>query len=112
MKKTDKKIERQIVDALTDVCELALDDVIGFRWLTHSVNYKMVNRSLKITCVFENDELLTQSLAVGSCERLVLLIRTHLKQVDIALDADEQIVFDTEQACQREHAGNWKKRLS
>ena len=112
MKKTDKKIERQIVDALTDVCELALDDVLGFLWLTHSVDYKAVNRSLTITCVFESDEVLTQSRVNGGCERLVLLIRKYLKQVDIVLVTDEQIVFDTEQACQREHDGNWKKRLS
>ncbi|WP_194756662.1 hypothetical protein [Aliidiomarina indica] len=52
MRKTDKKLDNQIVKALTGVCEASKNDVSGFDWLTHEVNYQRFPDSLVITLVF------------------------------------------------------------
>ena len=48
MRKTDKKIDKQIISALTEVCDSALKAFTGFEWLTHRVNYTNFPKSLKI----------------------------------------------------------------
>ncbi|WP_275978045.1 hypothetical protein [Idiomarina rhizosphaerae] len=40
MRKTDKKLEREIIRELTQMCEVAKFDHEGFIWLTHEVNYQ------------------------------------------------------------------------
>ena len=59
MRKSDKKIDNQIIKVLTDVCQSALEDIDGFVWLTHSVNFDKFPQSLKITCVFNKCVFLT-----------------------------------------------------
>ena len=39
LRKTDKKIENQLILVLTAVCETALKEIDGFQWLTHLVEY-------------------------------------------------------------------------
>ncbi|MDB4837885.1 Fis family transcriptional regulator, partial [Marinomonas sp.] len=56
MKKSDKKIEKTLRDALTTVCETALETTSGFVWLTHIVNFNAFPSSLKVICVFETDD--------------------------------------------------------
>lgn len=108
MKKSDKKLDKAIRDALNDACEIALDRDDGFRWLTHEVNYKSFPASLRIVCVYERDEQLHKA----GIEWLRELINSQLQTIDIRLkDASKQISFDTEQACERDHGGNWAKRL-
>jgi hypothetical protein len=55
MRKTDKKTDQQIVRALTAVCESAKDDVEGFEWLTHEVDYQRFPESLQVTLAFAHD---------------------------------------------------------
>lgn len=52
MRKTDKKLERDIIRALTDVCEAAKTTHSGFEWLTHTVDYTKFPESLRVTLVF------------------------------------------------------------
>ncbi|EKE84374.1 hypothetical protein [Idiomarina xiamenensis] len=52
MRKTDKKRERDIIRALTELCEAAKLDHPGFIWLTHEVNYQRFPQSLQVTLVF------------------------------------------------------------
>ncbi len=56
MRKSDKKIENQIREVLTDVCEDTLKSYEGFLWVTHTVNYSSFPQSLKIICVFETGQ--------------------------------------------------------
>ena len=56
MRKSDKKIENQIREVLTDVCEDTLKSYEGFLWVTHTVNYSSFPQSLKIICVFETSQ--------------------------------------------------------
>ena len=63
MRKTDKKIDKQLRETLTQVCDTALKDYCGFEWLTHTVNYSDFPSSLHITCVFDTNEHLDGFIA-------------------------------------------------
>lgn len=62
MRKSDKKIENQIREVLTDVCEDTLKGYDGFLWVTHTVKYASFPQSLNIICVFENHQARTHFL--------------------------------------------------
>ena len=53
MRKTDKRLENTLIAALTKVCEAALEEFDGFRWLTHFANYSDFPDSLTIVCIFD-----------------------------------------------------------
>lgn len=95
MRKTDKKIENNIRKALTNVCELASSWNIGFKWLTHTVNYENFERSFHVMCVFENKEVLLSFLTSESKQTLIGLIETELKQVDVMFKPSNQNITFT-----------------
>ena len=112
MKKTDKTLESTIVTLLTKVCEQSLKSIDGFQWLTHWVNYKDFPRSLTVICVFETKDHVSKLLNSASHDDLLNLIIEALKSAAIELpNAQQQIQLDSEEACNLEHAGNWKRRL-
>ncbi|MBJ7537386.1 Fis family transcriptional regulator [Marinomonas sp. C1424] len=112
MKKTDKKIDNALREALTQVCESALASIDGFVWLTHLVNYNDFPRSLNIVCVFETDEQLSTAYDKKETDQLCRLIESKLRDIDIKLkQAMKQISFDTEEACERFHGGKWNECL-
>ncbi len=99
MRKTDKKIENAIREALTDVCNIALKKVPGFKWITHRVNYNNFPSSLVITCVFDNDETLhaTQQSEYG--KYLLQIIQQQLAAYKINVSKISSAVrFSTEAA--------------
>ncbi|ETX11313.1 Fis family transcriptional regulator [Marinomonas ushuaiensis DSM 15871] len=112
MKKTDKKLEKALRDGLTQVCETALDSVVGFVWLTHLVNFNAFPSSLKIVCVFENDADLANARESGQDEYLCRLITDELSEMGVSIkNLRELIQFDTEEACERSHNGKWNERF-
>ncbi|MGK0399634.1 MAG: hypothetical protein ACJA0I_001938 [Gammaproteobacteria bacterium] len=112
MRKTDKKIDNQLRLALTDVCEVALKEIEGFQWLTHSVNYYDFPKSLKVVCVFDTNKNLSFFMAQESKVELTSLIQKKLHDVDVKFkNAVDYIVYDTEQNCEKEHRGKWADRL-
>ncbi|RBP85630.1 Fis family transcriptional regulator [Marinomonas rhizomae] len=113
MKKSDKKIDNALREALTNVCEIALDSVEGFVWLTHLVNYNAFPNSLKVVCVFETDELLSKAIEDKQDDYFYTLINNELNSINIKLNQlRQQVSFDTEEACERSHAGKWNERLA
>ncbi|QUX91239.1 Fis family transcriptional regulator [Marinomonas sp. A3A] len=113
MKKSDKKIDNALREALTNVCETALDSVEGFAWLTHLVNYNAFPNSLKIVCVFETDEALSKAIDAKQDEYFYQLISSELNAVSIRLNKlRQQVSFDSEEACERSHNGKWNERLA
>jgi len=62
MKKNHKKIDTSLRNSLTQVCDTALENVVGFKWLTHLANYDDFPRSLKVICIFDThqNQLLAQ----------------------------------------------------
>ena len=113
MKKTDKKYEKAIREALTEVCDIALDEVPGFQWLTHQVNYSRFPDSLSVVCIFDTNSELASALLAQQDDFLRSLIREKLSAVGIPIkDMVRQVSFDTEEACMLEHGGKWQQRLS
>ncbi len=108
MRKSDKKLDKAIRNALNDACEAALERRDGFQWLTHEVNYQAFPASLRIVCIYETE----QQLSSADTAWLRGEIKSRLQAIDIKLtDAEKHISFDSEQACEREHGGNWARRL-
>jgi len=113
MRKTDKRIENSIRDALTEVCELALESVVGFKWLTHLVaDYKTLPKSLSVMCVFgTNDELSTAQETLQD-DIMCRLIKEKLSAANINIkDIRQHVRFDTEEACDTFHDGKWHERF-
>ncbi len=112
MKKTDKKIDKQICLALTSACEAAKLQVQGFQWLTHLVNYKKFPESLSIICIFDTKAGLDQARQQMKDQLIVSLIKNELEQINISFkQLNRYVFFDTEEACEVEHNGNWSKRF-
>ncbi len=98
MKKTDKKIENAIRIALTDVCNIALDEVPGFKWITHFVDYNAFPSSLIIICVFGTKQELTAALSDRFDDVLRRLIVSKLGAANIQCKNSQQFVrFDSEE---------------
>ena len=113
MRKTDKKLENQIRLALTDVCEIALKEIEGFEWLTHTVNYDNFPKSLKVTCVFDTKGSLGSFTQSSKNQELSTLVQSKLQALNIKFkDINKHIKYDTEEACDEDHGGNWSIRIS
>jgi len=113
MRKTDKKIENTIREALTEVCELALESVSGFKWLSHMVaDYKTLPASLSILCVFETDDELSKALSEHKDDFMYRLIKEKLSAANINIrEVRQHIRFDTEEACAKYNKGKWHERF-
>lgn len=112
MKKSDKKTDNAIREALTEVCEVALDNVDGFQWLTHFVNYSDFPNSLSVVCVFETCSDLSSALNEGKGDYLCGLINQYLGAMGIQLkDIEKHVSFDSEEACRNDNDGKWNQRL-
>lgn len=112
MRKSDKKMENQLIITLTEVCDTALKNFTGFEWLTHLVNYNNFPKSLKIICVFDTNENLSRFISSNSTHALGKLI--HTKFFDIGIDIKSitsHISYDTEEDCQKNNNGKWADRL-
>ena len=108
MRKTDKKIENALRQALTEACEVALDNHEGFQWLTHFVSYSDFPASLSIVCVYDKNS----HLAKTDKEGMRALIKEKLASIDIKLkDCRQQVHFDTEENCDHDNDGKWNERF-
>ena len=98
MKKSDKKTENSIIVALTNVCEFALEEIDGFKWITHYVNYNDFPDSLSIVCVFEDTESLVAANKSGENKILISLIQDQLTSQNIMIKNIKSVVsFKTEE---------------
>jgi hypothetical protein len=112
--KTIKKLDNNVIKALTIVCENAKNnhDVVGFEWLTHSAYYANFPASLVVTCVFDNNQSLQKAIATHQDRDIQKSVQAQLLKVGILLkDVRRNVCFDTEQACIAQHDGDWKSRL-
>lgn len=113
MRKQDKKLDKQLRRVLTEVCETALKDTDGFKWLTHTVNYSRFPSSLKVVCVFDSND---QLLSFGESKRknsLSCLIQIKLESIGVKFkNVSKHVVYDTEENCAKLNDGNWASRLA
>lgn len=112
MRKTDKKIDNQLRETLTELCDELLDLNLGFEWLTHLVNYDRFPQSLKIVCVFKSAEAQENFANSAHYSHLKSALKTRLTHLNIALkDPHKHLFLDNEEACERSHQGKWAERL-
>ncbi|EGG98432.1 hypothetical protein imdm_13 [gamma proteobacterium IMCC2047] len=112
MRKTDKKRDNQLRQVLTEVCDAALEDIEGFQWLTHRVDYARFPESLKVICVFDTDGSLTTFLSGSQSDRLALFMQKKLAGAGVDIKhMSAHISYDSEEQCEREHQGQWARRL-
>ena len=112
MRKSDKKLDNKLRIALTEVCDIALKDFTGFQWLTHIVNYTNFPKSLKIVCVFDTNDNLSNFKAKDISLNLSTLIQKKLFEIDVPLKSmSNHITYDTEENCENNHHGKWADRL-
>lgn len=113
LSKTNQKLDNNLCKSLTAACESSLGDIVGFSWLTHRVSYTNFPGSLVVTCVFNTDEDIEAMLALKQDEVLRATIQKQLLKVGIVIKNIKQCVrFDSEQACERQHGGQWSDRLA
>jgi len=113
LSKTNQKIDNNVCKALTIACESSLHEVAGFVWLTHRANYTNFPASLVITCVFNTDEEIEAMKALQQDEFLRAKIQKQLLKIGVVVKNIKQSVrFDSEEACQRQHRGEWSERLA
>ena len=91
MTKTEKKLEQQLIEALTEVCEIAKENLPGFQWITHEVNFKQWPKSLRVICQFENQGDLSKAL---HSKRLINAIIDALNSLNIPI-SQNQITFQS-----------------
>ena len=113
MRKSDKKVENQLREVLTDVCEAALKDFTGFRWLTHLVNYTDFPKSLRVICVFDTNDNLSSFMDSNNSRELSHLIQKKFFEIGINLKSiTNHIAYDTEENCEKNNNGKWADRLA
>lgn len=111
--KTTQKLENNICKALTIVCEDKLHEVEGFCWLTHRVNYTDFPGSLVVTCVFDTEESIEKMKQAQLDDSFKKSIQKQLLKIGVTLkNMNRNIHFDSEEACQKSHAGQWERKLA
>ncbi|BBV96962.1 MULTISPECIES: hypothetical protein [Pseudomonas] len=107
------RLERELVACLTEACETAKVEIVGFSWLTHRLDPEDFPGSLRVTWVFEQEADKTAAVAGQAKARMLALTSQALEQAEIQLDHPAwHVRFDSEEACARGHAGDWGSRLA
>ena len=113
LNKTSQKIDNNICKALTIACEDTLHEVSGFEWLTHRASYTNFPASLVVTCVFNTDADIEAMQAKQQDEFLRHNIQKQLLKVGVVVkNINHAVRFDSEEACLRQHQGQWPERLA
>lgn len=106
------RLERELVACLTDACETAKAEIVGFAWLTHRLDPEDFPASLRITWVFEQEAHKAAAVAGQAKARMLALTGLALEQAGIQLDHPAwHVRFDSEEACKQSHGGDWARRL-
>ena len=99
MNKTTKKLDNNVIKALTLVCDSAKGDIEGFVWLTHTADYSRFPGSLRVICVFALDAQLIAAQAQGLDQRLIKDIQQSLFTAGILFKkAKQHVTFDSEES--------------
>ena len=113
LSKTNQKIDNNICKALTLACESSLHEIEGFVWLTHRANYTNFPGSLVVTCVFNTAIEIEAMKTKQQDEFLRTSIQKQLLKVGVVVkNINRCVLFDSEEACSKQHGGQWSDRLA
>lgn len=97
MKKTHKKLDNQIRQALTIACEEIKDSFDEFSWLTHRVDFNKLPQSLHVSCYFHDQHALLDSMQQQLDNIIRHIIAKHLSDIDVkSFDISKQISFHSD----------------
>lgn len=112
-KRDQTRLERQLSSSLTDACEAAKAQMVGFTWLTHEVDFARFPESLQVTWIFTNEAQKADALGQGQDALMRTLTRAALDEAGIDMDAvTAPVHVDSEEACERVDGGQWQARLA
>lgn len=112
-KREQSQIERTLAATLTDACEAAKAEIVGFQWLTHDVDYQRFPASLRVIWVFASQAEQDAAIASGQNRLMQTLTAAALEAAAIQLETPAAHVHvDNEQQCLRVDGGNWQQRLA
>jgi hypothetical protein len=112
-KRDQSRLERELARSLTDACEMAKSELVGFAWLTHEVDYDRFPHSLQVTWIFETEAHKADASTDRNRKRIASLTCDALSQVGIDIAAVKApIHLDSEEACLKADAGEWPHRLA
>ncbi|NWC96304.1 MULTISPECIES: hypothetical protein [unclassified Pseudomonas] len=107
------RIERRLVAALTEACEIAKAEITGFDWLTHEVDYAAFAKSLQVVWVFDTRANRELAVSQDNGARMRELTASALEEAGVERPASERYVcFDSEEECHLQHGGDWRLRLA
>ena len=108
-----KRLENELNHALGSACESAREEVPGFQWVTHIVDFSDVRSSIQVIWVFDSNQSLARALRDGYESYLTHLASEALSEAGVAVsDIRQHVDFDSEEECARVHGGDWKVRLT
>lgn len=90
MRKMDKKRDKDIVAALTEVCEEAKQRSEGFAWISHSVNFQRFPDSLLVSCAYASQSLLSEANESGEQRELTQQVVAALANKGIVIAKPKQ----------------------
>lgn len=94
MRKTDKKIENKLRNALIEVCDFSLENIKGYQWITHKVNFNAFPDSLYIECAFVSQQAIEDLSKSKQGKLLNQIIIQKLTNAGIILKkAEKQINY-------------------
>ena len=97
-KRTYAGIERELIRTLTDACETAKSEIVGFQWLTHDVDYQNFPQSLIVTWMFDSEASKARALAGADKARMLALTLAAFEAVGISVSRiNEHVAFSVEQ---------------
>lgn len=112
-KREQAQLERRLITTLTDACETAKAEIVGFSWLTHEVDYALFPSSLMVVWVFDTHANRNQAIACGQDKRMLELTTQALLASGIHISqVMAHLHFDSEEQCRRVNAGDWQQRLA
>lgn len=91
-------IERELIRTLTEACETAKSQIVGFQWLTHDVNYERFPESLIVTWMFDSEASKARALASADKARVLELTLAAFEEVGISVPRiTDHVAFSIEQ---------------
>ncbi len=96
--------ERRLIEVLTEVCEEAKNDNVGFIWLTHFGHW----RSPEVIAVFSREsDKLNASTNKWNID--------FINKVNIAVESikaiPQSVSFTSEEACKKQSKGDWERHF-
>ncbi|WP_462380240.1 hypothetical protein [Pseudomonas sp. Marseille-QA0892] len=105
-------MERALARYLTQACEAAEAELVGFSWLTHEVDYARFPQSLQVTWIFET-EAQKDAMRGEDVERIQALTGDALQQAGVdMMPLKAPVHLDSEEACRQIDGGDWSRRLA